>query len=409
MAGDSTTSTKKDAKKAEEEEQTPSMEEDRTQDPLLVLANQKFLLSSSETPDEEKAALKESVMNIIKLKNMAPFYSHVCELLGWIEDETLSSQMKAVNEKTLKEFDAKELDAKENLGETEVRDAKLARAEYLASIGEKKLALEAYDDADEKTVGMGGKIDLSFAKIRLGLFWRDRAIIKSSIEKAKTQVEKGGDWERRNLLCVYEATELLINRDFKGASTLLLDSVATFGCYKLFDYNTFVLYTVLVSVVTLERVDLRAKVIKSPEILEVINDIPGLRPFLFSLFLCNYGEFFRALSAICKAMKRDSILASHVGYFLREARIVAYKQFLTSYRSVNLDSMAEKFGVSSAFLDKELARFIAVGRLSCAIDKVAGVVETIQPDSKNKQYLEAVKTGDLLLNRVQKLTKFINY
>jgi len=258
-------------------------------------------------------------------------------------------------------------------------------------------------------VGEGGKIDLSFARIRLGMFWRDRAVIKSGIDKAKAQVEKGGDWERRNLLHVYEATELLINRDFKGASKLLLESVATFGCYKLFDYNTFIMYTVLVSVVTLERVDLRTKVVKSPEILEVINDIPGLRPFLFSLYQCNYSEFFRALSNVCKTMKRDSLLAPHVSYYLREARIVAYKQFLTSYRSVNLESMAESFGVSASFLDKELARFIAVGRLSCSIDKVAGVVETIQPDNKNKQYVEALKTGDLLLNRVQKLTKFINY
>jgi len=404
-----TTSKPADAKKSEADDTVPAMEEDRSQDPLLALANQNFLLACPEVPAAEKAALQESVMAQVKKGNMAPYYSHLCSKLGWMEDEALMTQMKEANAKALKEFDHKEQDAKENLGETEVRDAKLARAEYLASIGDKKAALDAFEDADEKTVGMGGKIDLSFAKIRLGLFWKDRTIIKSAIEKAKAQVEKGGDWERRNLLCVYEATEMLINRDFKGASKLLLDSVATFGCYKLFDYNTFILYTVLVSVVTLERVDLRSKVIKSPEILEVLNDIPGLRPFLFSLFQCNYGEFFRALSNICKSMKRDAILAPHVSYFLREARIVAYKQFLTSYRSVNLESMAEQFGVSSSFLDKELARFIAVGRLSCAIDKVAGVVETIQPDSRNKQFSEAVKTGDLLLNRVQKLTKFINY
>lgn len=399
----------KSAEDSKVEESVPTMEEDRSQDPLLILGNQSFLLTSAETPEAEKATLKESILSQIKKGNMTPFYVHLCEKLGWIEDEALTAQMKEANAVALKEFEAKEQDATTNLGDSEVRDARLARAEYLASIGDKKAALEAYEATDEKTVGMGGKIDISFAKIRLGLFWRDRAIIKSSIEKAKAQVEKGGDWERRNLLCVYEATENLINRDFKGASKLLLDSVATFGCYKLFDYNTFIFYTVLVSVVTLERVDLRAKVIQSPEVLEVIGDIPGLRSFLFSLFQSNYSEFFRALSNICKSLKRDPIMGPHVSYFLRESRIVAYKQFLTSYRSVNLESMAEQFGVSPSFLDNELARFIAAGRLSCAIDKVAGVVETVQPDSKNKQYLEALKTGDLLLNRIQKLTKFINY
>ena len=35
---------------------------------------------------------------------------------------------------------------------------------------------------------------------------------------------------------------------------------------------------------------------------------------------------------------------------------------------------------------RELARFIAQGRLHCKIDKVGGIVETTRPDSKNWQY-----------------------
>ena len=39
-----------------------------------------------------------------------------------------------------------------------------------------------------------------------------------------------------------------------------------------------------------------------------------------------------------------------------------------------------------AALCRELSRFIAVGRLNCKIDKVAGVVETNRPDAKNALY-----------------------
>lgn len=35
---------------------------------------------------------------------------------------------------------------------------------------------------------------------------------------------------------------------------------------------------------------------------------------------------------------------------------------------------------------RELARFIAAGRLHCKIDKVKGIVETNRPDNKNWQY-----------------------
>lgn len=59
-------------------------------------------------------------------------------------------------------------------------------------------------------------------------------------------------------------------------------------------------------------------------------------------------------------------------------------------------------------LNRELARFIAAGRLHCRIDKVGGIVETNRPDSKNYQYQSTIKQGDVLLNRVQKLSRVIN-
>lgn len=40
--------------------------------------------------------------------------------------------------------------------------------------------------------------------------------------------------------------------------------------------------------------------------------------------------------------------------------------------------------------------------------QVAGVIETMRPDAKNAQYQAAIKQGDLLLNRLQKLSKVID-
>ena len=51
-------------------------------------------------------------------------------------------------------------------------------------------------------------------------------------------------------------------------------------------------------------------------------------------------------------------------------------QFLESYKSVTVDSMAQSFGVRSDFIDRELVDLIAAGRLTAKIDKVAGVIET---------------------------------
>jgi 26S proteasome regulatory subunit N7 len=78
------------------------------------------------------------------------------------------------------------------------------------------------------------------------------------------------------------------------------------------------------------------------------------------------------------------------------------------FDSVTMDSMSKSFGVSIDFLDGELSRFISAGRLNAKIDKVSGVIETNRPDAKNTQYQEAIKKGDQLLNRIQKLARIIH-
>jgi len=295
------------------------------------------------------------------------------------------------------------------LGDSEIRDALLSKADYLANIGEKKAALQAYEETEPKTVGIGRRIDLVLAIIRLALAHRDLKLAKAQIAKARGLVEEGGDWERRNLLGVYEATYFLMTRELKEAAELFLKSTATFTATELYSYETLIFYTVISAVVTLDRVTLRDKVVRSPEILTVIRDIPNLRPFLFSLYECKYSEYFHSLALLVDQIKKDRYLSQHTGFIVREVRIVAYSQFLESYRSVTFKSMAHNFGVSVPFLDRELSRFIAAGRLNCKIDKVQGIVETNRPDARNTQYQAMIQQGDLLLNRIQNLTKVLSH
>lgn len=100
-------------------------------------------------------------------------------------------------------------------------------------------------------------------------------------------------------------------------------------------------------------------------------------------------------------------LNPHARYYVREMRILAYSQLLESYRSLTLESLATAFGVSVTFVDAELARFIASGRLNCTIDRVHGIVETNRPTAKNAQYETVIRQGDILLNSVQKLSKVL--
>lgn len=62
---------------------------------------------------------------------------------------------------------------------------------------------------------------------------------------------------------------------------------------ELFSYTDCVSYAVLTSLVSLERVPLKKRVVDSPEIRSVIGHVPALDTCLNALYDCKYKEFFR--------------------------------------------------------------------------------------------------------------------
>lgn len=384
------------------------MEEAIEANPNMDHAQWRFQLGLSDELVPNKAELKQKLLADIEKDKMLPYYQYLVEQFKWDVDQGLVDKLKASNDETLKALDDKVKDAEENLGESEIRESLLARADFLCRIGDKERSLSAYRKTFDKTVALGQKLDIIFTLIRVGLFWKDDSIITRNIEKAKSLVEEGGDWDRRNRLKTYEAVYLMSIRDFKKAADIFLETLATFTSYEITPYNTFIEYLVIIAAISLDRVTIKEKVIDSPDILSVIHDIPHLATFLNSFYSSDYAAFFVSLAAITDHIKTDRYLAVHAKFFCREMRVKAYSQLLESYSSVKLTSMASHFGVSVDFVDRELARFVAAGRIHCKIDKVNGIVETTRPDARNAQYQATIKHGDLLLNRIQKLSRIIN-
>lgn len=377
----------------------------------MKIANLKFLLTRPDdiVPADEKKSIQQQMMEQIEAEHMAPYYHYLVQRFNWVNDDKLVGRLEEENKKKLEELDSKTAEAEKNAGDSEVREAMWNKAEYLYRIGDKERAIVAYEACFAKTVGSSSRIDVVLALIRMGLAFGDNVLLAAQVERAKLLVEAGGDWERKNLLAVYEAVYLIITRKFKEAAALLLDSIPTFTAYELFPYTQLVFYAGVLSVVSVDRPTLKKRVLTSPEILSTIDSVPHLRSFLFSLYRTQYADFFSSLAAVSPALQRDQFLSAHVTYYLREIRIVAYNQFLESYRTATLTSMAAAFGVTRDFMDAELFRFIGAGRVNAKIDAVQGVVETNRPDEKQQQYDKLLQAGDALLNRIQNLTRVVNY
>lgn len=402
--------------------------------------------------------------SLVSSNLVAPKKSLPSGILPW--DEAFYDELKADNDKELETIQKEEEDAEEKAGETEVQAARSKRADFWARVGDKVClsqhlrsacsnriqdkAITSYEQVFEKTGPLGTKIDIVLAIIRVGLFFNDKIFVKKQVDRANILVESGGDWDRRNRLKAYKGLHLLTARSYNLAAPLLLDSLSTFTSYELCSYSSLVVYAVLAGSLSLKRVDFKTKVVDAPEIKAILGDgeeklsgadeemkdvtaatpdraaglvnlstlgtgsgtenepeepmdFSSLASLVNNLYSGNYRNFFLALAAVEENfLTQDRYLYEHRAYFVREMRLRGYQQLLQSYRVVGLTTMAEAFGVSVDFLDRDLAKFIAGGRVSCTIDRVQGIIETTRPDDKNKQYADVVKQGDALITKLQK-------
>ena len=264
--------------------------------------------------------LRKEILACVDASDMGPYYAHLVTRFDWPLDEAKVAKYKAANEATIATLQAAFNDAVENLGDGEQHDAAVKIAEHYVDIGDKAKTLEALDTALGKAFSAGQKIDITLSRARTALFFGDKVVLKDELTKAAKLVEDGGDWDRRNRLQVYQGTQAIINRDFAKASELFLSSLATFTCFELHSYDSFVFLTVVVSVLALGRPALKAKVIDSPEILSVVDSIPFAGEFLNALYECRYKAFMESIVDLHDVFVSNQYLSAHVDYVLRECR-----------------------------------------------------------------------------------------
>ena len=61
-----------------------------------------------------------------------------------------------------------------------------------------------------------------------------------------------------------------------------------------------------------------------------------------SFYNCEYRLFFEAFAEILEAINKDIYLKDHVGYYAKEMRLVAYRQYLESFKSVTIENIGSR-------------------------------------------------------------------
>jgi 26S proteasome regulatory subunit N7 len=158
-------------------------------------------------------------------------------------------------------------------------------------------------------VSSGKKIDATMQKCRVALFYLDLDVARTLVAEGKKLVDDGGDWDRRNRLKMYDAVVLMLDRDFKAAAALLLETIPTFTCTELCTYERFVQYAIVTNLLFLGRPELKKKIVDGPEVLGVIGSLPPLSTMVNGLYDCEYAAFFSSLLDLETELLKDRYLA----------------------------------------------------------------------------------------------------
>lgn len=378
--------------------------------PDYKLSEKQFLLTTcASTTQSAKEQLVGEILESIKSESLGSYYKYLTtELPQYFPvDEALASKLNSTNEEEIEKLKASIKEAEgDDETELDVTQCYIKLAEYYTKIIDRENSIETYQKALELPQLTGSKIDILLTLARLEFFFNDYSNAKVYLDQVKILIEKGGDWERRNRFKMYSGIFLMATRNFAEASKLLIDSLATFTSTEICSYDQVAHYAIVSGVLTLDRVNLKEKIMDSPEILSIYSSAPHLEPLINltnSLYTCQYNYFFKyLLESHDELLVNNKYLYKHSNYFLREMRCKAYGQLLESYKSLSIKSMAENFSILPEFLDKDLCKFIPNKKLNCVIDKVNGIIETNRPDNKNNQYHLLIKQGDSLLTKLQK-------
>ena len=315
-----------------------------------------------------------------------------------IEKESLSAKLTKADEKIAS--------AKTNDGDLEVRDAFLEKAEIYFEEKDLNNYRDCISKALEKSVGNSKKLELNM--LIMNSFYHERNFDKflEFLKICQDLTDESLDWEKKNKLAIYEGISFILKREIVRAAEILLGCVNTFNSPEIMSFKELVKYAVLLGLLSLSRKEIREKIIQNSEILSVLNENRLLRDFTSSIYESKHNQFFGLLIDInSDVLMTDILLSRHRAFLLKRSRIVVYSLFLESYKTVKMNKMAQSFGISVDFLDKELAELIAQKYLNCKIDRVNLIVDSISIDNRSNAYKQIEREGDLLVERLHKLVK----
>lgn len=197
--------------------------------------------------------------------------------------------------------------------------------------------------------------------------------------------------------------------DDASANTTLVDTVSAEAYLPdILTGADVALYATLCALASLDRGELRRRVLDNEAFSAVLASMPAAQQLLEDFVASRYASLFARLADLRPRIQLDNVLAPLAAELEATIRQKALKQYFGPYSVVDLSRMAAAFACDVEHLEEELAQLIADDHIQARIDSHNKRLYARQADERADAFAAVINAGEAYVQNMQAMLLKLN-
>ncbi|KAG2424834.1 hypothetical protein HXX76_014255 [Chlamydomonas incerta] len=309
---------------------------------------------------------------------------------AWVENtERRSAQKGERLESELQSFKAALMKESIRMGHSDLGDWAYER-------GDLQMAFKCYVRTRDYCTTSRHVVAMCLAVIRTALELGNFVHVANYVGKAEATPDVSNDSVIMAKLRAASGINLLHSRKYKQAARKFCEVSPDLGTTysDVLALHDVAVYGSLCALASLDRSELRSRVIANIGFREVLELAPEMRELVHAFYNSQYAVALRLLEGLKPALLLDMHVAEHVPALYAAIRHRALCQYVQPFSSVDLSVMAAALNTPVAELEKQLAGLIMDGAISARIDSATKVLYASKADARVTTFQRVLTAGE---------------
>ena len=371
----------------------------------------RLLFIANHCPSLELDALKLAHDNVKQTFNTKLYAQIVTRLgeassrAGEAENVQLDANwIEATNKKAAIKFEHLDTDLKNHKSNTfkeSIRRGHDDLGDHHLDCGDLNNALKCYSRSRDYCTIPKHVIHMCLNVIKVSALLKNWAHVLNFVNKAESSLELMGEQREKpsnlvtstKLKCAAGLAELALKKYKSAAKHFLQAQFDHFEYKELISAHDVAVYGGLCALATVDRQELRTKVLSNSSFKLFLELEPQIRDVLHKFYESQYASCLKILDDIKDNFRLDLYLASHVNTLYSKIRNRALIQYFSPYVSADMGKMAESFNTTVPALEDELTQLILDDQIQARIDSHNKILFAREVDQRSTTFEKAIKMG----------------